>query len=58
MPNRLQWWRDRLRQKYFVVSAIGVGVALLLAAGASWFWPADAMFSHLASGIIRLSSVF
>ena len=29
MPNRLQWWRDRLRHKYFVVGAIGV--ALLLA---------------------------
>ena len=56
MPNRLQWWRDRLRQKYFIVSAIGVGLALLLAAGASWFWPADAIYYE--SGIIRLSPVF
>jgi len=56
MPNRLQWWRDRPRHKYFVVGAIGV--ALLLAAGASWFWPADAMFFYLASGVIRLPPVF
>jgi len=56
MPNRLQWWRDRPRHKYFVVGAIGV--ALLLAAGASWFWPADAMFFYLASDLIRLPPVF
>jgi hypothetical protein len=58
MPNRLQWWRDRLTQQHVWFVAIA-GVLLLAAAVVLlWIWAADEMFFYLGTGVIRLPLAF
>jgi hypothetical protein len=65
MPNRLQWWRDRLRYNYFVVGAIRLGAAaggwsiMVLALGRDvllcriWHYSTSASVLSSAQGSIR-----
>jgi hypothetical protein len=56
MPNRLQWWRDRLTHEYIWPSVIAA--ALLLATVVWWFWAADTPVFYLGTGVIRFPPVF
>jgi hypothetical protein len=63
MPNRLQWWRDRLKIK--TIQRVLIATALfssLVLAILIWFWPTqNALLNHFGSvgpGIIRLPLVF
>jgi hypothetical protein len=56
MPNRLQWWRDRLTHDY---ALIGACIAAFLLAGLIWFlWIAPDLAMYFGTGIIRLPPVF
>ena len=56
MPDRLQWWRDRLTQDYALIAACIV--AFLLAA-LMWFqWIAPDLAMYFATGLIRLPPMF
>jgi hypothetical protein len=52
MPNRLQWWRDRLTQDYALIGACIV--AVLLAALICFLWIAPDLAMYFATGLIRL----
>jgi hypothetical protein len=56
MPNRLQWWRDRLTQDYALIGACIV--AVLLAALICFLWIAPDLAMYFATGLIRLPPVF
>jgi hypothetical protein len=54
MPNRLQWWRDRLTHDY---ALIGACIAVFLLAALIWFlWIAPDLAMYFGTGIIRLPS--
>jgi hypothetical protein len=56
MPNRLQWWRDRLTHDY---ALIGMCIAVtLLAALISLLWIGPDLAMYFGSGIIRLPPLF
>jgi hypothetical protein len=56
MPNRSQWWRDRLTQDY---ALIGACIVAFLLAALMWFlWIAPDMAMYFATGLIRLLPVF
>jgi hypothetical protein len=56
MPNRLQWWRDRLKHDY---ALIGAGImVVLLAALISFLWIAPDLAMYFATGLIRLPPLF
>jgi hypothetical protein len=56
MPNRSQWWRDRLTHDYALIGACIVGV--LLAALISVLWIAPDLAMYFATGLIRLRPLF
>jgi hypothetical protein len=56
MPNRLQWWRDRLTQDDALIG--GFIVALLLAALIWFLWIAPDLAMYFGTGLIRLPPVF
>jgi hypothetical protein len=56
MPNRLQWWRDRLTHDYALIGACIV--AVLLAALIWLLWIAPDLAMYFATGLIRLAPVF
>jgi hypothetical protein len=53
MPNRLQWWRDRLTHDSALIGAC-IGV-ILLAALISFLWMGPDLAMYFGTGIIRLS---
>jgi hypothetical protein len=56
MPNRLQWWRDRLKHDY---ALIGAGIVAFLLAALIWLlWIAPDLAMYFATGLIRLPPVF
>jgi hypothetical protein len=55
MPNRSQWWRDRVPPDH---ASIGVIVAVLLAALIWFLWFAPDLAMYFATGLIRLPPVF
>jgi hypothetical protein len=56
MPNRLQWWRDRLTHDH---ALIGACIAAALLAALIWcLWIAPDLAMYLGTGIIRLPPVF
>jgi hypothetical protein len=56
MPNRSQWWRDRLTDNY---ALIGAGIVSFLLAALIWFlWIAPDLAMYFATGLIRLPPVF
>jgi hypothetical protein len=56
MPNRLQWWRDRLAHDHALIGACIVAVLL---ATLIWFlWIAPDLAMYFATGLIRLPPVF
>ena len=56
MPNRSQWWRDRLTHDYASIG--GFIVAFLLAALIWFLWFAPDLAMYFATGLIRLPPVF
>jgi hypothetical protein len=52
MPNRLQWWRDRVKHDYALIGA--VIVAFLLVALIWFLWVAPDLAMYFATGLIRL----
>jgi hypothetical protein len=56
MPDRLQWWRDRLTHDHALIGAFIV--ALLLAALIWFLWMAPDLAMYFATGLIRLAPVF
>src|SRR5262249_39713373 len=56
MPNRSQWWRDRLKHDYALIGACIVAVLL---AALTWFlWMAPDLAIYFATGIIRPPPMF
>jgi hypothetical protein len=60
MPNRLQWWRDRLKIKTVQRALIATALfSSLVLAILIWFWPTQDALHHFGPpGIIRLPLVF
>jgi hypothetical protein len=56
MPNRSQWWRDRLTHDYALIGASIV--AVLLAALICFLWIAPDLAMYFATGLIRLPPLF
>jgi hypothetical protein len=56
MPNRSQWWRDRLTDDYALVG--GFIVAFLLATLMWFLWIASDLAMYFATGLIRLPPLF
>jgi hypothetical protein len=54
MPNRSQWWRDRLTHDYALV---GGCIAVFLLAALIWFlWMRPDLVMYFGTGLIRLPS--
>jgi hypothetical protein len=52
MPNRLQWWRDRLTHDYALV---GGCIMVLLLAALIWFlWMRPDLVMYFGTGLMRL----
>jgi hypothetical protein len=56
MPNRMQWWRDRVRSHRAIWSLLAVFT--LAAAVMFWVYSTTTLVFHLTSSISRLPPVF